>query len=342
MRDHDIYQLHIPGIFPAAHLEYARRQGIAPEPLLRAAGLPPSVEKLAEAGLSYAAVERLMGPEGLQGLCPDEALGFRTGREVPVTALGHLGYAMMCSATVGDALVLALRYWDLAGRTLQMEVREEGDDCVLAFVLEVPATGMLRRWMLEAGLTSIWCGFTAMVPALGGVMEVTFDLPAPAHADEMRALLGKLRHDAPASTLRFPKHFLEHALPLHSASGLRQAEALCEAQLRLWQQPETMAIRVRRCLGLAAGGYPVLEEVAQRLHVSPRTLRRRLAEEGSGFAGLLEEVRRQDAMRLLEDRRLSVAEVARRLGYEEPANFTRAFRQWTGRTPSEWRESSSV
>lgn len=345
MRDHDIFQLRIPGIFPAAHLEYARQIGIEPEPLLRAAGLAPSIEALAENGLTYAGLEKLIGPAGLQRLHSNEDFGFRTGWEVPVTSFGHLGYAMMCSASVGDALNLAMRYWDLIGRTLQMEIREEANYCVLRFELEVPATGLLRRWIFEAALTSVCRGMVSMVPALSDVLELSFDLSAAAHAKEMRNSLGPIRFDAPYTSLRFPKDILKQTLPLSSAAGLRQAEALCAEQLKRLYQPETTTTRVKRYLNAHYNNfaaYPTLDMAAEHLHISSRTLRRRLAEEQSGYAAILEETRRQDAMQLLEDKRLSVAEVARRLGYEDPANFTRAFRQWLGITPSEWRESRSA
>jgi AraC-like DNA-binding protein len=77
--------------------------------------------------------------------------------------------------------------------------------------------------------------------------------------------------------------------------------------------------------------------VARRLAVSDRTLHRRLAGEGTTFAALVDEARRERAQLLLEDRRLSCSEVAFLLGYAEPAAFFRAFRRWTGETPQAWR-----
>lgn len=77
-----------------------------------------------------------------------------------------------------------------------------------------------------------------------------------------------------------------------------------------------------------------MSEVADALCVSPRTLHRRLAAEGVGFSELQAEALRRDALRLLVDRRLSIADVAKRLGYEEPGNFTRAFKHLTGVNPA--------
>ena len=71
--------------------------------------------------------------------------------------------------------------------------------------------------------------------------------------------------------------------------------------------------------------------------MSSRSLRRHLQAEGSSFKKLLDEARQRDAVRLLADRRLGLSQIATMLGYQDPANFTRAFRQWTGTTPQRYR-----
>ncbi|MGE3630895.1 MAG: helix-turn-helix transcriptional regulator, partial [Sandaracinaceae bacterium] len=81
-------------------------------------------------------------------------------------------------------------------------------------------------------------------------------------------------------------------------------------------------------------------ETAKKLAMAPRTVRRPLADEGTRFRALLEAARRRDALRLLETSGLAAHEVAAMLGYENGANFTRAFRRWTGQTPSQYRDSS--
>ena len=89
-------------------------------------------------------------------------------------------------------------------------------------------------------------------------------------------------------------------------------------------------------------GYPSLEDISQRLNMTTRTLRRKLDEEGTNFKVLLEEAKRRDAIQLLDDRNLEIQRVATLLGYQDPANFTRAFRQWTGQTPSQYRDTRNA
>jgi AraC-like DNA-binding protein len=85
---------------------------------------------------------------------------------------------------------------------------------------------------------------------------------------------------------------------------------------------------------------PSLAEVASMLHLSPRTLRRRLAEEGTSYRTLLDEVRGQLAEELLLNEQLTVEEVAQRLGYAETSSFTHAFRRWTGQGPRALRDAA--
>ena len=81
-----------------------------------------------------------------------------------------------------------------------------------------------------------------------------------------------------------------------------------------------------------------MEDIAARLHVSSRSLRRRLIDEGTSFRALIDEVRQAIAEELLTTGRMKLAEVAERLGYAEPAPFITAFRRWRGQSPTQYRQ----
>jgi AraC-like DNA-binding protein len=151
--------------------------------------------------------------------------------------------------------------------------------------------------------------------------------------------MGDVHWAMPTNCIRLPAHLLDKPLPQASPLALDDALRQCEqAEQLLGKRPDDIADRVRRELALHEGGYPSLQTVAERLNMSTRTLRRRLREQGVGFMDLLHAARRRDALSLLSRPALEVAQIAQMLGYADPANFTRAFRQWTGATPSAWRE----
>ena len=99
---------------------------------------------------------------------------------------------------------------------------------------------------------------------------------------------------------------------------------------------------VRRILVERAGQFPKLAEVGRELGSSDRTLRRRLAEAGTSFQEVVEEVRKGPALDYLQKSNLTVDEIASLLGYTETPNFYRAFKRWTGTVPSEHRGCGSA
>jgi AraC-like DNA-binding protein len=113
--------------------------------------------------------------------------------------------------------------------------------------------------------------------------------------------------------------------------------SLCERALDELGFDEGLVECVRRLLAKEEGGFRSAEEVAGRMHVSARTLKRRLAAQGVSFSNLSERTRREKAMVLFRSGRLSVADVAQRLDYATPSTFVRAFHRWTGTTPAAYR-----
>ena len=101
--------------------------------------------------------------------------------------------------------------------------------------------------------------------------------------------------------------------------------------------PDDLLVRVRAQLAPGPDGYAKIERVAERLLMSGRTLKRKLHERGTTFRALLDDARFRQAQHLLRNPELDIQHVAVALGYRDPACFTRAFRRWSGRTPSQAR-----
>lgn len=124
---------------------------------------------------------------------------------------------------------------------------------------------------------------------------------------------------------------LNRALELHGQAVLAQ----CGDEEDAYERARAVVVA-----GLPKG-EATLGKVAKRLHVTPRTLQRRLEENGATFAALLNEVRRAQAERLLGRTGAPLAEVAEQVGYSDTAAFVRAFRGWTGTTPGKFRDAAS-
>jgi AraC-like DNA-binding protein len=135
----------------------------------------------------------------------------------------------------------------------------------------------------------------------------------------------------------FDARALDLPLVAPDRAALRLAQEACERQLAdLGLQRDSLQDRVRK-LVLAGGRIPSVEEVARALHVSTRTLKRKLAAEETSFTELLDRERHDAALRLLRTPELSLEEIASKLGYSNATSFARAFRRWTGDAPTRYR-----
>ena len=119
--------------------------------------------------------------------------------------------------------------------------------------------------------------------------------------------------------------------------ALELARGQCERELAAIVDAG-LPTRVRTAVAARLDRGAPLPTVAKELRMSTRTLKRKLADRGTTFSAIVDDLRRQRALLLLDDRALSIAEVAAAVGYTELANFTRAFRRWTGTTPAAHRK----
>jgi len=272
-------------------------------------------------------------------LTGEPALAFMMGLQMRVSWHGFLGFAAMTAATLREALEVA-EHFSLT-RTSAFGLSSYVEDDTAAMVLEERAElGALR----EFAVITLLVGIARMArDATGGdvrgVAECAF--PAPAYAASILERAGEKRasmlFDRPSHRLVFPAATLDLPIVTADPVATQLARAQCDRELAALTEGGSFVGKVRTLVSRGDDGTRSLDEVARRLHVSTRTLKRRLAEQGTSFSAVLEGVRHQRALLLLENRALGLAEVAGRLGYSDVANFTRAFRRWTGQTPAAYR-----
>ncbi len=311
-----------------------------------AQGLGVGAELLAAAGLT---AERLESTDGrltpfqagsllfhAMELSGEPALGYEIGLQSSLTSHGLVGLALMSVDSMRTAV-----QWGVEFGQLQLPMLAIGfatDDRWAA--VEVTATmplGPVRQCMFDIYLV----GLARMAPVLsGGAMsvddvELWFDCPEPAYYPRYRERLPTARFDMGTHQVRFPARFLDsrpHTANPVTVHLLERRFRIELAELRVAGDPVEQVRRLLRSdPGLA------LPEAAASLAVSPRTLKRRLADHETTFSALSEEVRRAESLRLLRSTPASLDQIATRLGYADASGFVRAFRRWTGRTPGVYR-----
>lgn len=327
---------------PAVHalhlVQLCARWKVTPEQLLAGTGL--------DAGGLAAPGRRLPLPtvialvERARALTREPALGFHLGLQMRISWHGFLGFAAMASSTIADALAVAERFAPTRTNALALRLDREGKTAALVIEERAPL-GPAQDAIIFALITGIWQIGTALCGrALPGSAELAF--PEPAYYERFRRMPPQeLRFDQPQHRMIFDAALLELPLAEHDPVAQQLAREQCERELAALGVADPLA-QVRALLPLdpPASGFRTLDEVAERMHVSVRTLKRRLAEHGTSFSELLDEARRDRATLLLRAGELGVDEIGARLGYSDPANFARAFKRWTGVSPRAFRRRS--
>ena len=277
--------------------------------------------------------------DGAVALTRDPDLGLHAALEAEAGEFDLLEY-LACSATsIADSVPLLARYSRLLNDGLEIVLERIERRAILRFSSRV----QLNRVAADFQLASFFRGFSR--EASGSPVEVWLmhDEPEDRTMCERVFAGALLRFSAPYDAIVFdaarvdrydpkPDRKLHHLL--HRLAEQRVSELhVCE--------PLTQLVRERLASELA-GGDPSAEHIAALLHMSRRTLVRQLEREGTGFKAILDALRASLARRYLAVDRIGVSEVAARLGFSDAAAFTRAFRRWSGQSPSEYRRSQLV
>lgn len=320
----------LPGAYLKDLVELTGRWQVSPDELL--AGLPLTAVQLGDPGtrVPLRVCEAIVARA--HQFTHEPALAIHTGLQMRLSSHGFLGFAAMTAGTVREAIELACRFATTRTSAIGLALYVE-DDTASIVIEERTDLGQIREFIVIALTLGLWqLGQALTGKPLDGIAEVAF--PEPAF---LRGIphATRLRYSQPNHRLVFPAH--ELALPLTTADpvAMKLAREQCERELATLVDAGLPG-RVRGAL--LARGDTDLVELAKDLRMSARTLKRRLAEHDTTFSAIRDDVRRQRALLLLDNRALSISEIAAKLGYSELPNFTRAFRKWTGKTPLAYRE----
>jgi len=320
----------LPGAYINEILELAGRWNVRPAEILK--GLPLTTAQLADptTRVPMRVVEAIVARA--HQLTHEPALAIHVGTAMRLSSHGFLGFAAMTASNVQEALDLAVRFAQTRTSAIGLAFYVEGDTACLV-IEEKTDLGNLREFAVLALVIGIWqLGRALTGKVLDGVAECTFAAP-----DWVQRLpIGdRLRFNCPNHRLVFPASTL--AIPLITADPVatQLAREQCERELAILVDAGLPG-RVRAAI--TAKGDPSLTVIAKELRMSSRTLKRKLADHGTTFSAIRDDMRRQRALLLLDNRALSIGEIATKLGYSELPNFTRAFRKWTGVTPLAYRE----
>jgi AraC-like DNA-binding protein len=314
--------------------EQLRTMGKSPDDWLTQCGVTAQQLDDPDFQPDYALFSQLI--ERALQLSGEPALGLLVGARLQAGSHGILGFAALQSGSLRQAIGLLERY--LAVRTTLVSLQQvhdaDGQQEHIQLIPRYPL-GPIERSVQEAVMLAIKNVLDATTLGNVRIERVSFPFPEPGYAELAQSMFGcPVAYAQPWAGFSFASELLDQPLRMADPAAFREAELICQRELRKLGDTSTLGARIRRLMLEKQHGFPSLIVTARLFHLTPRTLHRHLLDEGTSFKQILEEVRHSLAVEHLKAGHLSVQDIAYSLGYNDVANFRRAFKRWEGVPPS--------
>lgn len=312
--------------------------GVNPAPLMLEAGVDANTLIDPEARVPVESMSKLwlLAEEATE----DEALGLRVPQHVATSSLFDLQSLIQAAPTVAEGWSLFERFMPVLSTGLN--VRLESDNSNTYSVVMEPTR--LVKTMTQAGdaTVAVLVG-NLRATALGiTITHIKLVRSEPKDPAEFERILGApVSYGHPHLSIQFESS-TPLTIPQETANPLlEQALGSVLKNYLDRMSGDQFSEQVRReIIQVIAGQEPSLERIAERLHMSSRTLQRRLVADGGNYRDVVNEVRQGMALRLVRDTQANFTDIAYQLGFRDASNFSRVFRRWFGATPSEFRPKS--
>lgn len=301
----------------------------------------------AELGMDYAALsdpDARFPQDGMTrlwqravALSGNPAIGLNMARVVRPASFHVVGYALMSSRNLRDGFTRLVRYQRIIGEGADLNFLPQPDGYALTLAIHGDRLPPARQ-SAEASLAYCLAFCRWMTGKPMRPREIRFQGPAPEDIGPYQQVFqAPLRFNAEHYGLIFERSDLETPLPSANEALAQLHDRFAGEYLARFSGTRVTHQARQVLCRLLPQGEPRREVVAQALHLSQRTLQRRLQEEGTSYQQLLDDTRRELAEQYLGQVSLTLLEIAYLLGFADPSNFFRAFRRWFDETPGEYR-----
>ena len=305
---------------------------VDPAQVFHAAGLDPEPYRDPDSRMKLSAVKKLWAQ--CERLTNNPCFAFEAGMAAVPANFHAVGYAWLASRNVREALERLVRYHRLLSTAMQMKLVER--DAELDLVIE-----QSPGWPQE-GVDA------AMTAVITMCRDITYEEFRPLRIEMMRPepgcvkllarfFLCPVHYRAQHNRITFRRDQVEKFLPRQNPALARANDEVALRYMAQMDRTDVLSKAKLALIDMLSDGGPVRGSLAERLHMSERTLGRRLREKGVSFRALLDNVRKELSLGYMDEARHAVTDVAYLLGFSDQSNFARSFRRWTGQTPSQYR-----
>jgi len=320
-----------------AFLAWLRAHGGDADAIAKKWELPPDVMTMREIVVPLATVHGVS--DDIARALGDPNFGLHVGLKMPRGSYGLIEYIGRSAPTVLAACRRVVRYGGLLNETHTLAF-EEGDG-ISILSQRTPGEPLVGgRHANEMFIALVVRVMRELTSARGAIRGVSFAHPAPPDTSEHSAFFEcPIEFGRGENRVAFASEFLRAKLDGADEALLAVLDEQAERIIASQPKKSDELTRIREQVRVAVkDGQPSLERIAELMHASPRTLQRRLADEGTNFNQVVDDVRAELARHYMKDERLAIGEIAYLLGFSELSAFSRAFKRWTGKTPAAFRK----
>ncbi|MGK0249003.1 MAG: AraC-like DNA-binding protein [Oleispira sp.] len=326
----------VPANISAIMVKIGQKKGISQDSLLENTEIDPAAFSDPKALLTYRQVIILIN--NMLKLCDAPTLGLEVGNAININQFGMLGYAILSCANVRQALNLGVKYHVLVDPAFNFEVVEQEDITAIRLTSYIPIENIYNLIcdIFLANFISLGRYLTGLdvIPK-----AININRKKPEFSEQYQGFFPDcpVNWDQPRTEILIDTQVMDAPTTLADEATARMAESQCADILTRMGPREGIVAKVRRILLSNPGQYPPIEKVASHLATSTRTLSRSLQEVSTSYQNILDEVRKEMAIEYLNTSNLPIEEIAALIGYNDPSNFRKAFKRWTGNPPSYYR-----
>lgn len=328
----------VPANISALMVKIGQDKGISQDSLLENTNIDPAAFTDPKARLTYQQI--IVLTTNMLKLCDEPILGLELGDAININQFGMLGYAILSCANLRQALTLGLKYHVLIDPAFNFEVIEQEETTSVRLTSHIPVESIYNL------LSDIFISnFVTLGRYLTGLdimpKAININRSKPSFSDKYDSFFPgcQIHWDQPRTEILFDSDLLDTPTTLADEATAKMAESQCAEILSRMGPREGIVVKVRRILLSNPGQFPPIETVASHLATSTRTLSRSLQEVSTSYQKILDEVRKEMAIEYLKTSSLPIEEIAALIGYNDPSNFRKAFKRWTGQPPSYYRTS---
>ncbi len=310
-------------------------EDIRPEQILCGTGITEQALKADTSHISLAQLEQVFC--NMVKHCGDPTLALRAGQQIHMMNYGIYGFALLSSVSLRDAILFSIKYHQLASPTATMRLEEDDEGFAHFSIEHALPTDTMRLFNTDFQISIVYSLIKELTALDFKLHTVCIEHEAPAHQDYYRQLFeAQVQFDCERTELVFRADMLEKPLSRSNLVTNKMMRSLCDKALAELTNTDSFISELQGFIMSEPRAMESAEYVSEKLGMTSRTLRRKLAARNTSFRELVASVRKTLAIEYLSTS-MSTEEIASRLAYGDAAAFRHAFKRWTGHAPNRYR-----